>query len=59
MALLSLSESCHFPDDAQQEIGTDYILRAREWATKQRKAQGREEELIKFMFNEVHNILGE
>lgn len=29
------------------------IHSARGWATKQRQAQGREEELIKFMFGEV------
>lgn len=45
MALLSLSESCHFPDGAQQEIGADYILRAKGRAAKQRKAQGREDKL--------------
>lgn len=29
MALLCLSESCHFPDGAQQEIGADYTLSQR------------------------------
>lgn len=52
MALLSLSESCHFPDGAQQ--GAGLITHSEpEDATKQRKAQGREQERIKFLFSEV------
>lgn len=39
-ALLSLSESCHFPDGTQQEIRTDYTLKGQ--AARERKAQGRD-----------------
>ena len=56
MALLSLSESCHFPDGAQQEIRADYTLWVGGGAAEQRKAQGREKELIKFLFGEVWGL---
>lgn len=53
MALLSLRESCHFPDYAQLESRPDDTPRAGGRAAKQGKAQGREDKLIKFMFSEV------
>lgn len=53
MALLSLRESCHFPDGTQQEPGPDHTLGARGRAAKHTKAQGREEELIKLVLSEV------
>lgn len=49
MALLSHSESCHFPDCAQQEMG---LITHSESEEGPRKAQGREKELIKFLFGE-------
>lgn len=49
MALLSRSESCHFPDGAQQVMG---LITHSESEEGPGKAQGREKELIKFLFDE-------
>lgn len=53
MVLLSLSESCHFPDGALRETGPDYTLGARGQAAKHTKPQGGEEELIKLVFSDI------